>query len=304
MEKYLSRQCPCCMKKTKIKESVSSKKRAEQCEFEELLPYWNGFFKDKIFFTYARCDECELLFAPIYYQPEQLEILYRQMAPNMDLVPISALSKTQRGYFNKLKEFSSLENGYIEIGPDIGIFTSNCSKEGKFDYFWLCEPNKEVANTLSKNMANCKYTIIEGMFGFSEIPPNSSSVAVMIQVLDHLIDPINTLVELKTKLRPNAKLLLVTHNEKSLLCKILGWKWPAFCMQHPQIYSPDSLTKLLENSGYKVESITNSKNYFQLSFLLKHILWAFGVKLNKIPSIFNFSIGLKLGNIITVATPK
>ena len=142
------------------------------------------------------------------------------------------------------------------------------------------------------------------MFGFSDIPDNSSSVAVMIQVLDHLLDPVATLAELKKKLLPNAKLLIVTHNEQSLLRKFVGWKWPAFCLQHPQIYSPESIRMLLEKSGYGVDSIARTKNYFQFSFLLKHLLWAFGLKVKSVPSIFDFTIGLKLGNMITIATPN
>lgn len=301
---YLSRQCPICQKDTKFNIEVSSEKRAENFGCEELTPYWNGFFKEKLFFSYARCLGCQLLFAPIFYRPDQLEALYGQMPPNMDVVPMQALLKTQRGYFNELKKYSTLDNGYIEVGPDIGIFTVNCSREGKFDSYWLCEPNREVFAALEKSVGDNKFTIIEDMFGFSAIPDQCASVAVMIQVLDHLLDPVATLSELKTKLLPNAKLLLVTHNEKSLLRKIVGWKWPAFCLQHPQIYNPQSITKLLERSGYRVESIQRSANYFQFSFLLKHLLWTFGIKVKSVPAIFNFTIGLKLGNIITIATPN
>jgi hypothetical protein len=283
---------------------VSSLQRAEDLSYESLVPYWNGFFKEKIFFTYARCEECALLFAPIFYDLDQLGALYEQMPPNMDLVPMAALVKTQRGYFEELKKFSSLKNGYIEIGPDIGIFTENCSREGEFNNYWLCEPNREVAGTLAKSVGNNQFTIIEDMFGFSQIPDHSAGAAVMIQVLDHLLDPIATLTELRAKLLPDAKLLIVTHNEQSLLRKIVGWRWPAFCLQHPQIYNPNSITKLLEKSGYKVNSIEKTRNYFEFSFLLKHLLWAFGIKVKSVPSIFNFTIGLKLGNIVTIATPR
>jgi hypothetical protein len=303
-DRYLHRHCPVCQKNTHVINEVSSEKKAEDRDYEFLTPYWNGFFKEKIFFSYARCQECELLFAPIFYRPEQLEALYGQMPPNMDVVPMAALLRTQKGYFDALKKYSSLEGDYIEIGPDIGVFTVNCSREGRFNRYWLCEPNKAVAEALATVVAGNSYKIIEDMFNFEMIPDSSSSVAVMIQVLDHLLDPIETLQELKKKLVPNAKLLLVTHNEQSLLRKLVGWRWPAFCLQHPQIYSPDSITNLLEKSGYTVESINRTKNYFEFSFLLKHLLWAFGIKVKSVPNLFNFTIGLRLGNIATIASPK
>lgn len=304
IQSYLHRDCPICQAKTKFMIEVSSNQRAEDLSYESLVPYWNGFFKEKIFFSYARCGDCKLLFSPIFYGPDQLEALYGQMPPNMDLVPMAALVKTQRGYFEELKKSSPLKNGYIEIGPDIGIFTENCNREGSFDNYWLCEPNKEVAGALAKSVGNNSFTIIEDMFGFNQIPKHSAGAAVMIQVLDHLLDPVATLSELREKLLPDAKLLIVTHNEQSLLRKIVGWRWPAFCLQHPQIYNPNSITKLLEKAGYKVNSIEKTRNYFEFSFLLKHLLWAFGIKVKKVPSVFNFTIGLKLGNIVTVATPR
>ena len=303
-EIYLHRKCPICQKNTRNHIEVRSEKKAEEMGYEELLPYWNGFFKEKIYFSYKRCDGCDLLFAPIFYQPEQLKALYAQMTPNMDIVPIDALVRTQKGYFEELKRFSSLKNGYIEIGPDIGIFTKHCSKEGDFDHYWLCEPNKEVTDELSKSVGNNKFSILEEMFGISQIPDESAGVAVMIQVLDHLIDPVLTLTELKSKLLPNAKLLLVTHNERSLLRRLVSWRWPAFCLQHPQLYNPISITKLLEKSGYRVESVKRSINYFQCGFLLKHLLWALGIKVKSVPKIFNVTVGLKLGNMIIIATPN
>ena len=90
-QSYLRRDCPICEAKTKICIEVSPNKRAEDLSYDSLVPYWNGFFKEKIFFSYARCNQCELLFAPIFYRPDQLDDLYGQMPPNMDLVPMAAL---------------------------------------------------------------------------------------------------------------------------------------------------------------------------------------------------------------------
>ena len=301
---YLHRDCPICRAKTTFKVEVSSEKKAEQIDYEYLIPYWNGFFKEKIFFSYARCSQCHLLFAPIFYNLEQLTALYGQMPPNMDVVPIAALRKTQKGYFEQLKKFCEFKNGYVEIGPDIGIFTENFSKERSFNKYWLFEPNKAVAPALANSVGDNEFEIIEDMFGFGQIPEKSIGAVVMIQVLDHLLDPVSTLSELREKLLPDAKLLIVTHNEQSILSKLLGWKWPAFCLQHPQIYNPSSISKLLENAGYKVDSIEKTKNYFEFGFLLKHLLWALGIQVRNVPEIFNFTIGLKLGNMITVATPR
>ena len=123
----------------------------------------------------------------------------------------------------------------------------------------------------------------------------------MIQVLDHLLDPKLVLQELNIKLKKGGKIFIVTHNEGSFLAKILGLRWPAFCMQHPQIFNKNSIASLIRESGLSLESIQNTKNYFKLDFLIKTFVWVVFKKYITPPKILHFDIGLKLGNIATVA---
>jgi hypothetical protein len=301
---FLDRVCPVCGTNPPRQVAISSEVRAESLGFDALIPHWNGFFKDKVFFSYARCGGCGLLYAPTFFNDSQLERLYGQMPPNMAEVPLEALRRTQRGYFDALRSCSELEGGFIEVGPDIGLFTENCVKEKKYDEYWLFEPNRDVLPALKKIVDGRKFHIIHDMFGFSHVPDHAASAAVMIHVLDHLLDPVATLRELRQKLKPEARLLLVTHNESSLLRRVVGWRWPAFCLQHPQIYNPESMRILLEAAGFEVLQQHKTVNFFQFNYLLKHLLWAFGVKVHSIPSFGQFTLGLKLGNMLTIATPK
>lgn len=301
---FLSRACPICGGEPKDGRAISSQVKAESLGFDALVSYWNGFFKDKVFFSYARCGGCGLLYAPSFFNDLQLERLYGQMPPNMADVPLEALRRTQRGYFEALKRCSDLEGGFIEVGPDIGLFTENCVRDGRYDEYWLFEPNRDVLPALSKVVEGRNFHIIPDMFGFSRVPDHAASAAVMIHVLDHLLDPVGTLRELRQKLKPGARLLLVTHDESSLLRRLVGWKWPAFCLQHPQIYNPKSMRVLLEAAGFEVLQRRKTVNYFQVDFLLKHLLWAFGMKVRSVPSFGQLTVGLKLGNMLTIATPK
>jgi hypothetical protein len=98
--------------------------------------------------------------------------------------------------------------------------------------------------------------------------------------------------------------VLVTHDESSLLRRLVGWKWPAFCLQHPQIYNPKSIRALLAAAGFEVLQQRKTVNFFQVSFLLKHLLWAFGWKVRSVPSFGQLTVGLKLGNMLTIAIPE
>ena len=61
---YLNRACPICNSVKVDKKVIQSKIQSENLTLEELRPYWNGFFKDKVFFTYYRCSSCSLVILP------------------------------------------------------------------------------------------------------------------------------------------------------------------------------------------------------------------------------------------------
>ena len=47
---YLNRACPICNSTDVDEKEVQSKIKSENLTLEELRPYWNGFFKNKIRF--------------------------------------------------------------------------------------------------------------------------------------------------------------------------------------------------------------------------------------------------------------
>ena len=301
---FLTRCCPVCGVEPPKNATVNTSKHAEDLDLESLTQSWKGFFKEKIIFSYARCRNCSLLYCPTFFNDSQLEILYGQMPPNMDEVPMAALIDTQHGYFNFLKNSSSLSGGYVEVGPDIGLFTEHCVREGSFTEYWLFEPNRAVKSALDNVVKNHKAHVIHEMTDFSVIPDGAASVVVIIHVMDHLLDPVSTLLTLKKKITKDARVLIVTHDESSLLRRVFGWRWPAFCLQHPQIYSPKTTKALLRAAGFDVVEQHKTVNHFKLSFLVKHALWALGIKVSRVPRFGDLTIGLKLGNILTIATPN
>lgn len=302
MSLYDKRNCPICESNISTQEKVT-KVAAENLSYEKLPEMWNGLFHEKTIFSYDRCNQCGLLYCPRYLSNDQLAYLYGQMPENMSEAGNDVIEKTQAEYVDYISLNSSggVHGGYLEIGPDVGTFTSKIIKKYSFSKFWLFEPNIEVMERLAQSVRGNEYKIIHDMFNFSDVPDDSVDLAVMIQVLDHLLDPKAALKELQTKLKKGGKVFIVTHNEGSMLARLLGLRWPAFCMQHPQIFNKKSMAKLISEAGLSLESINNTKNYFKLDFLIKTLVWVFFKKNIHLPGFLNFDVGLRLGNIATIA---
>lgn len=296
---FAHRHCPCCGAATAANEMASSPP-AETKTLDELRPYWRGLFREKVFFTYSRCKNCDLLYAPSFFSNAELAELYSAMPPNMEVVPRDALDATQRGYWTAAAAGGRLDGDYLEIGPDIGFLVERAAADGNFDHFWLVEPNRLVHSQLSAAAGGRPHTIISDMDDLSPVPDNSVGLALMVHVLDHLLDPSAALVQLRAKLRPGGRLIIVTHNEASLLRMLMRDRWPPFCLQHPQLFKPQSITTLLNKAGYRTLSVARSKNYFPIGFMVRQAAYSVGLDLTTLP-LPGASIGLKLGNMITIA---
>ena len=297
---YLDRHCPACAT-ARPQEEMSSDRRAEAMTLDDLRPYWSGLFKEKVFFSYDRCSACGLLYAPTFFSEEQLAELYADMAPNMDLVPSDALTATQHGYWQAARAEGQLNGGYLEIGPDIGYIVDLAAREGSFDHFWLVEPNRAVHDQLAAATGGRPHTIITDLTDLSAVPDGSVGLAVMVHVLDHLLDPAGSLEQIHAKLKPGGRLVIVTHNESSLLRSMMRKRWPPFCLQHPQLFNPKSMTDLVGRAHYSSVKVSRSKNYFPIDFMARQAAYTVGLDLKRLP-LPATAIGLKLGNMITVAT--
>ncbi len=298
MAAFLERSCPCCGSAQAIPE-MQSKPAGEDVGLEGLVPFWEGLRKERMFFTYARCQSCGLLYCPRYFTGAQLSELYANLAPNMDIVPSAAIAATQRGYWSAVAD-SVVPGGYMEIGPDVGHIVTPAAASGKFGHAWLFEPNRAVHDVLSRSAGTLSHTISAAMDDFSDVPDGTISLAVMIHVLDHITEPLAILRQIRTKLKPGGRILIVTHNEKSLLRTVMGRTFPPFCLQHPELYNPETMTKVLTTAGYSGVEVQRSVNHFPISFLAQQAGQTVGLDLSRLP-LPDMAVGLKLGNMLTTA---
>jgi methyltransferase family protein len=296
---YLERnQCPCCQTCPSGGERlVVSSPPAESLAPAQHGAFLSGYSSQRVFFTYVCCGECGARYCPIYYNPEQLGSLYSQQAENMASVPLEARYRAQQRYADLLMKHSTGSGSFLEIGADIGLLARCCAAAADFDRIWLFEPNLSVHPEIDARLAGFPY-VVQAEWSKC-IPAETVSTAAMIHVVDHLVDPAATLLNIREALQPNGILLMVTHNVESLLAKLLGRLWPPYTLQHPQLYSPKSITRLVGRLGFEVLEIVDAINYFPASHLLNGALSILG--LPKPPWVFPRQIvPVRLGNMAVV----
>jgi hypothetical protein len=207
------------------------------------------------------------------------------------------LVRTQSGYVKGLKSSANISSRWLDVGADIGLFAGALRDKMPDVVFDAIEPNESVHQELASRIGDSGK--IYGSWPSADGPKYAGIAA--IHVLDHLTDLHLELQEIHLRLQNGGQLLAVVHNEKSLLRYLMGKKWPPFCLQHPQIFSPKTLREVLENSGFEVLKIKKTINYFSVRHIGRRALQVLGLSEFIARFLPKQMVPLPLGNIIVVA---
>ena len=297
----IHRTCPMCGTQSGPQHvKVRAPIRAESLNDDEREAFWRGFRSRSCFFDFAQCPRCNLLYCPTYFSEASLDRLYSSMPDNTAGASPDVLRGTQQGYIDFLAAQGALRGTYLEIGPDIGLATEAACSTGGIDRFVLIEPNRAVHEQLQSATGNVPTTIAASLDALET--PAEANNAVLVHVLDHLIDPLRYLTELRRHLAPGAHLLIVVHSHASLLRRVLGVRWPPFCLQHPQLFSPETLEAMLVSAGFRVMASSPTKNVLPLRHLVKTAASLVGIGASWTDRMPNIPIRVRLGNIMVVAS--
>mgnify|MGYP006106753659 FL=1 len=286
----INRNCPICIKKTETAISIIPDLNPEK-EIKIIKKDWSTpENKINVFFPYSRC-ECGLLYNKIYPDNESLDTLYSNQKDNVISGDIELDLKTKNKYLQQIVKIifdKSKQIKILEIGADNGSFLKLIKEKNLNSKLYAIEPNnnmhKQLNDITEKNFKNIQ-----------EIDNNLKfDLIVAIHVFDHIPNLNQYVQKLKTLLSSNGMIFGVVHNEKSLMAKILKTRWPAYRLQHPHLFNHNTINLFFNSLNFDKVFIKKTTNFFNLDFLIKHLIIAlFKVKI-KLPKLF--SIGLKLGN--------
>ncbi len=270
---------------------------AEDLTFLELKDFWRGFRSGNVFFTYIKCANCNLLYCPTFFSDEQLASLYALMDDNTAGEDENVLQRTQSRYVSNLAKKLHVRGNWLELGADIGLLTQRLLKQSEINSVDVIEPNTAVYERLRDSL-NERGQVLDDL---SSAATNYYDGVAAIHVLDHITDLSTHLTSINSVLKPGGYVCFVTHNEKSFLRKAISRRWPPFCLQHPQLFSPDSISDVLERQGFSVISVERTVNYFNLRHIATVAFAIFKIPKKLTVLVPSISIPLRLGNIATYA---
>lgn len=292
------RSCPICSTHDGqlVVKSVQDPKLMSQKDLSELFV---GLRANQSFFRYLRCDKCQLCYNNEYFSQSSLGELYRSMPPNLVFDEEHNVKETHKNYSDYIIKNQDLSESLIELGADSGFVTERIIKEFGINKGTIVEPNIEVRPILESIVKGKDFEIVSDL---SESELNKQyDLFIAVHVLDHLIDPYSDLLNISKSMKSGGKAFIVVHNQKSLLAKILGNKWPPYCLQHPQIFDRKSIDLLLSKVGFHQIQISRTRNKVSIKNLISMLFKILRLPKFLLKVIPDLSIDLYLGNIIVSA---
>jgi len=269
----------------------ASKILCNTCGSSEINVFYDApSFNSSKIFTILKCSHCQLVFADV--QPSDLSNSYEEDYYSTAYPDYESDEKFHKK--NNKMILQEIENYFkpgklVEVGSSFGFFLKVAESNG-----WDCS-GFEISKYSSK-IAREKYKVdVRNTDFLSEEMSRDNDMLVMLDTIEHLLDPSAVIKKASEILKPGGGLYVPTGNINSLFAKICGRKWRLMTPPlHIYFYTPETITRLLEKHGFTVLKISHDGKYYNLGSLLQYVA---GIPKNKIPQI---PLKINLGDVMTV----
>lgn len=103
-------------------------------------------------------------------------------------------------------------------------------------------------------------------------PSDRFDAVAMLDLIEHIAEPMPFLEQVRQRLRPGGRLLIMTPNIESLLARISGPRWVSFKIpEHLHYFTHRSLERLLHANGFEVLYSRGTGQYVSVEFFLDRL---------------------------------
>lgn len=154
----------------------------------------------------------------------------------------------------------------LEIGCGLGYFLDAAKREGVVRAVGVDRNSWAVGEA-------CRAGAEAYVGSIDRFPETDRFDAVaMLDVIEHIPDPSSFLADVRRRLRPDGRLLIMTPNLGSLLARLSGQRWVSFKIpEHLYYFTRDSITRLLRANGFKVIYLRGTGQYVTVEFFLDRL---------------------------------
>ena len=210
-------------------------------------------------FRLSQCESCKTLYVETPPTAEELAAIYDVYYNDAQLTCPPFLAQRVDAVAEHLAPQREL-NRWLDVGFGAGMLLQ-AAKRGGWDV-----AGTEIATPAFEQMKDEGFEVYLGEIGECGLPAGSFDVVSMVEVLEHVDDPVALVTEASRLLRPGGALYLTTPNIGSLTYRLLGKTWSVVTPPHHlQLFSKVGIEAMLGRGGFEtieVERVGLNPNEF------------------------------------------
>ena len=169
-----------------------------------------------------------------------------------------------RSILGSLDDYHVQGRRLLEVGSNVGLFLAEASRAE-----WEAKGIEPSTWAVRTGRQRYGVDLQQGTIETLREPPVSADVIVMLDVLEHLIDPLQALRRLRTVIQDEGLLALATVNLSGLHGRLRDGRWPWFIRSHLHYFMPQTLHAMLRTAGFRMVEWSQVPRTFHLSYIAR-----------------------------------
>ena len=241
-----------------------------------------------------RCNECGLIYARPVKDDEELASFYINMSDEEYKNEEKGRRISARRILKRLKKIKN-NSRLLDIGCATGFLLDEAKKSG-----WEVHGVELSRWCVDYAKDKMGLDIFCGSLKDARFKDAFFDAVILKDVIEHLPDPKETLLEIKRILKPDGIICISTPDIDSLISKVLKARWWGINQAHLFYFTRDTLSRMLRSAGFLPIKFTGHPRTFSLKY------WVFRFRnYNKIIyKVLKFFIGHTFlgGMLLTINT--
>ena len=225
----------------------------------------------------TKCSQCDSVYRTVFPTQDELDEIYGSDYYDSWNIEANAESfwqmkiKNSTSYLKALDKYLPIrqDRTLLDVGCAHGFMLESASQLGYVPSGLEISPAGDMARERG-------FHVVASNLEDRPFPPESFDVVTMIDVIEHLTDPLEALRCVYTMLKPEGIVFVVTPDIGSLSARIMRSTWPHYLPEHLIYYSPSSLQTLFDRTGLDVMKIGPGYKYLTINYILGHLRSSLG----------------------------
>jgi SAM-dependent methyltransferase len=150
-----------------------------------------------------------------------------------------------------------------EGGANVGLFLDVAGARG-----WSARGVEPSRQAVAEGRRRFGVDLTQGTVEDAHARPGSADAVVMLDVLEHLADPVAALAALRRVATDEGLIALTTINCESLHARMRRGAWPWYIRPHLHYFTPATLRRTMEAGGFDMIDYRVVPRSFHLSYVV------------------------------------